>query len=407
MISKKRLYQINSSRILQYVRLNRGVSRIQAASDLDLDRSTLTKVVRYLIGCGLVRETGKYRGKPGVGRMAIGLEIDPGFALALGVEIQTEALRWALVDLYGNLVSGGQKPLEAGQPLDDQIIALFAEVKADAGRLETRKIAGLGIGLSGVVDPYSGSVLYSYPLGIAEPFCLRERVERGTGVPVFIENDANCCCWSEMAFRREPAGRNFLALLGEFRNVDVGQNRESGFAFGIGIAIRESVLHGDNFTAGEFRSLLYDHDKPSHSQFSITDAEAARLPGDNGILRRVFGEISYNVSLLVNTLDITKIVLSGDFARYHGELEPILEREIRRNWLYQTPRACSIERSPDGEAAVSIGAAGLFVQKLFSVPGMTDHVDEEVGFALLERIIPPECSPEEVDRNTPATVSSR
>ena len=32
MISKKRLYQINSSRILQYVRLNRGVSRIQAAS---------------------------------------------------------------------------------------------------------------------------------------------------------------------------------------------------------------------------------------------------------------------------------------------------------------------------------------------------------------------------------------
>ena len=389
MITKKRLYQINSSRILHYVRLNRGVSRIQAAADLELNRSTLTKVVRFLMEQGLVRETGKYRGKPGVGRMAIGLEIDSGFGLVLGVEVQTEAFRWVLVDLYGTLMASGSKAFDAaGSPLEDQLCALIDGIRAENSGRETRPIVGVGIGISGIVDPYTGTVIYSYPLGITDPLNLRDRVALKTEVPDFIDNAANCCGWSEMAFRQAPEGRNFLALLGEFRNIDVTQNRQSGFAFGIGIAIRENVLHGDNFTAGEFRSLKYDHDKPSHSQFSINDAEAARLPTDREVLLRLFDEIAYNVSLLVNTLDITKIVLSGEFSRYREDLAPILEREIRKNWLYQKPRSCSIEHSPDGDNSVSIGAAGLFIQKLFSVPGMTDHIDEEVGFVLLERMLP-------------------
>ena len=74
-----RLYQINSSRILQEIRLHRGKSRIAIAEDLSLDRSTITKVVRQLIEYGIVRTAGKYHGKPGVGRMATGLEIVPDF----------------------------------------------------------------------------------------------------------------------------------------------------------------------------------------------------------------------------------------------------------------------------------------------------------------------------------------
>jgi DNA-binding transcriptional regulator LsrR (DeoR family) len=92
-ITLRRLYQINSSRIFQHIRLNRGISRIAVASDLDLDRSTITKVVRQLMEDGLVLTTGKYHGKPGVGRMATGLEINPNFGLVLGIEVQAEFCR--------------------------------------------------------------------------------------------------------------------------------------------------------------------------------------------------------------------------------------------------------------------------------------------------------------------------
>jgi len=371
---------------MQHIRLNRGVSRIAAAGSLGLDRSTLTRSVRSLMDSGLVRETGKYRGKPGSGRMATGLEVDPGFGLVLGIEAQTERLRWALVDLYGEIADAGSSRYGAAPGgLEDQLAALVASVRARMSG-ERRPLVGVGIGLSGVVDPYGGIIVHSYPLGIVDTLPLRDRLEAGLGVPVFVENDANCCCWSELAFRRTPENRNFIALLGEFRNIDVGSNRRTGIAFGIGISIRDSVFHGDNFTAGEFRSLLYDHGKPSHSQFSITDEDAARLPGDRAVLDRVFRELAYNVSLIANTFDITKIVVTGDFAGYPDILSPHLERELARNWLYQTPRKCAIEYPNDGDRAVSLGAAGLVVKKLFSVPGMTDHLDEEVGAILLDRM---------------------
>lgn len=387
MITANRLYQINTSRILQHIRANRDISRIAIAKDLGLDRSTITKVVRQLMEIGLVRTTEKYHDETWAGRKATGLEINPHFGLVLGIEAQTEIFRTVLVNLDGETVGTGRYPYDcAGESLEGRILAIIAEAKercADIGS----PLVGVGIGLSGIVDPYRGEIVYSNPLGIQEPLALGEKLAAKTDLPVFLENDANCGCWGEMAFNGATNGRNFLSLLGEFRNIDISANRKSGVAFGIGVVIKGSVLHGDSFTAGEFRSLRYDHNRPSHTQFSITDEEASRLPGDRDILLRVFEEIAYNVSLLVNIFDITKLVVTGDFARFPDLFAPILQREIQRNWLYQTEKKCAVEFSDAGENAVCLGAAGLFIQKLFTVPDMTDHIEEEVGSILLERLL--------------------
>lgn len=388
MLTTMRLYQINSSRILQHIRKNRGKSRIAVSEELGLDRSTLTKVVRDLIARNLVRTTGKYRGKPGVGRMATGLEINPDFTLVLGIEAQPRFCRWALVNLDGTSVSSGTHEYTAG---NDDLCAHVQEIYQEALQNAQEKeltISGLGIGLSGIVDPYNGVILNSNPLSITSPWPIRTILEAKLGIPVFVENDANCCCWGELAFRSNGPSRNFLAFLGEFRNVDIGKNKINGTAFGIGLVIRGNVFHGDTFTAGEFRSLLYDHTKPGNSQFSISDQEAMRLPGDTGVLERVFDEVAYNGSLLVNCLDMNKVVIAGDFAAYPELLQKKLEQAIQSNWIYTTKKECAIEFSPDGPLAVAMGAAGLFIEKLFSVPDMTDHIDEAVGYILLERISP-------------------
>lgn len=386
MVPTRRLHQINSSRILQEIRLHRGKSRIAIAEDLSLDRSTITKVVRQLIEYGVVRTTGKYHGKPGVGRMATGLEIVPDFALVLGIEAQTEFFRTVLVNLDGNILHTETIPYE-GSDLEKSLESVVASQCAVAEK-EGKPLAGIGIGLSGIVDPYEGIILTSNPLGIHHPFPLREKLEKRFHCPVFIENDANCCCWSEKAFRGASADRNFLAILGEFRNVDIQDHRFSGVAVGLGVVIRDTVLHGDSFTAGEFKSLLYREETPGRSQFSISDEEAARLPEDTKILERVFYEIAYNVSLLVNTLDITRIVIAGDFAKFAEILSAHLQTAVNRNWSYPEEKKCTISFSPDGEHSVCLGAAGLFIQKLFSVPEMTDHIDEPVGLILLDRILP-------------------
>lgn len=386
MISTQRLYQINSSRILQHIKMNPGKSRISIAADLDLNRSTITKVVRTFLQCGLVRVTGKRHDTPGAGRMAIGLEIDPSFVYVLGIEAQTEFFRTVLVDLSGVPVRSDKILYRyKEQSLEAQLSDIITcEIKRCNG--EGRILAGAGIGFPGIVDPYRGVILHSHPLNTKNLEIKRE-IENACGVPVFVENDANCCCWSEMAFSRGKRARNFITLLGEFRKNDVEYDRKNGFSFGIGIVIRDEVLHGDNFTAGEFQSLMCNHMQPRRSQFSFSVEEIMTLPNNVELLEKVFAEIAFNISLIVNTFDISKILVAGDIAAYGSVLTPLLEREVSLNWLYREEKLCQIEYSPDGENAVCMGAAGLFIKKLFSVPGMTDHVDEEVGSILLGRIV--------------------
>lgn len=385
MVPIKRLHQINSSRIFQEIWSNKGKSRIAIAEDLGLDRSTITKVVRLLLENGIVRTTGKYHGKPGVGRMATGLEINPDFALVLGIEVQTEFFRSVLVSLDGSIIHSETVSYE-GTDLEPAISSVI-DTQIKEAQKAGRPLAGIGIGLSGIVDSYKGIILHSYPLGIFEPFPLRDRLEKRFECPVFLENDANCCCWSEKAFHRAHSDRNFLAILGEFRNIDIRNNRINGIAVGLGVVIRDTVLHGDSFTVGEFRSLLFDTERPGRSQFSISDEEAERLPNDKAVLDRVFYEIAYNISLLANTLDITRIVIAGDFVNFADLLKHHLETEIAKNWSYPEKRKCIIAFSPDREQSVCLGAAGLFIQKLFSVPDMTDHIEEPVGTILLERVL--------------------
>lgn len=385
MVPTKRMYQINSSRIFQEIWLHRGKSRIAIAEELNLDRSTITKVVRQLLDYGIVRTTGKYHGKPGAGRMATGLEIDPEFALVLGIEVQTEFFRSALISFDGTIIHSETASYEGSDFVPEICSIIESQIKQ--AQRAGKPLAGIGIGLSGIIDPYHGIILQSNPLGVQEPLPLRDILQKKFGCPIFLENDANCCCWGEKAFHRAPFDRNFIALLGEFRNIDIRNNRVNGVAVGLGIVIRDTVLHGDSFTVGEFQSLLYDTENPGRSQFSITDEEAERLPADENVLDQVFYETAYNISLLANTLDITRIVIAGDFVLFAEKLSQHLETQIKRNCSCSEKKNCVITVSPDRQQSVCLGAAGLFIQKLFSVPEMTDHIEEPVGTILLDRII--------------------
>lgn len=392
MVTKKRIYQINSSRIIRQIRQNRGISRIAIAEELNLDRSTITKVVRLLIETGLVRTTGKFHGKPGVGRMATGLEINPDFGLILGIEIQTELIRYVLCDLDGTPQHiRCRKNSFPENSLETQIVQITQEACSTAADSNIR-IIGIGIGLSGIIDPVKGHILQSYPLQVERELFLREVIERRTGLPVFVENDANCCCWGRLAFGEISPQRNFMTVLGEFRTINIEQNRNNGIAVGLGFVINGEVLHGDNFTAGEFRSLRYDFENCPMTQFALSNEEAQRLPHDEQVLDKLCADLAYNLSLLANTLDITTIVITGDLAAYSEKLSPVLRAELNKNLLYKTARSYTIEYPPVGEQAVCIGAAGFFAQKLFSVPEMNDLADDRVGSILLERILPQGCT---------------
>ena len=384
MAEYNKLHSINTSRILRAIWLNPGLSRIKLAEMLDLDRSTVTKIMQGVLDHDIVETVGKSTAQSGVGRRQISLRINASIGVVLGLEIQDSRYRVVVTTIYGEVLHSFSGTFETNHSnLVSHVSGLIVQAKKFIDG-ENMFLLGIGIGLPGIVDPYTGIIIRSNPLNIQEPFDLRKELEKQFAEYVFVENDANCCCWGELAFRPESRERNFLTVLGEFRYVVKGSRELHGLAMGLGLVIRERVLHGDHFTAGEYRSVYAN---AMTKQFLIPWDDLCRIPEDEKVLDDVYRELTANLAFLVNSVDLTKIVFAGDIAEYPGNIKELMARSIEESWVYNLDRNFVIGFSEFGEKAVSIGAAGLFLEKLFSVPDMADRFEELVGYDLYEYIL--------------------
>jgi predicted NBD/HSP70 family sugar kinase len=384
MADSNRLHSINTSRILRTIWLNPGISRIKVAELLDLDRSTVTKIMQVILDRGLVVTAGKNTEQSGVGRRQINLRINEDLGVVLGIEIQDTRYIAVVTTIAGKVlqtIDGVYKTTRDN--MVGHILSIIARAKVF---IAERKLflLGIGIGFPGILDPYTGKIIRSNSLHVGEPFDIRSEIEAHCGEPVYIENDANCCCWGELAFQTENRNRNFLAVLGEFRDNIPGSDEYHGLAIGLGLVIRGRVLHGDHFTAGEFRSVLAS---PESGQFTISYNDMRSLPANPGLLRDIYRELTENLALLVNCIDFTKILFAGDIPAHRENLKEGMEKAIVMNSIYDLERKFIIEFAEHGHLAVCVGAAGLFVEKLFSVPDIADRFQELVGYDLYEQIL--------------------
>ncbi len=384
MADSNRLHSINTSRILRTIWLNPGISRIKVAELLDLDRSTVTKIMQVILDTGLVVTAGKNTEQSGVGRRQINLLINEAVGMVLGMEIQDNRYAAVITTIAGKVLNSFDGVFHADRDnLCAHILSIIGRAK-EFLKKENLFLLGIGIGFPGILDPYTGVILRSNSLHITEPYFLRNELEQHCEEPVFIENDANCCCWGELAFQTESRNRNFIAVLGEFRDSCPPSTEYHGLAVGIGLVIRGRVLHGDHFTAGEYRSIQAT---PASGQFRIPYDDLCSLPDNVEILDKVYRELTENLAFLVNCIDFTKILFTGDLPAHRGNLKEAMEKAIVKNWIYDLERNFIIEFSVYGQQSVGIGAAGFFIEKLFSVPDVADRFQELVGYDLYEQIL--------------------
>ena len=116
---------INVSRILRLVWQKRGISRIEIASQLGIDKSTVTKIVSSLIDMGLISELSEGNTGPQGGRKPIFLEISPSFACVGGVEINSGRYVCCLLDMYGKVLFQYAEAIEPGSYEIDRYQGIF------------------------------------------------------------------------------------------------------------------------------------------------------------------------------------------------------------------------------------------------------------------------------------------
>lgn len=108
---------------------------------------------------------------------------------AIGIDIGGTNMRVGLVSEDGEIVR------RIKEPTSDEILgAIFKALDS----LFSNEIAGIGIGVAGLVDRAKGRVLSSPNLRIVEGIRLVEEIGKRYAVRVIIENDANAAALGEM-----------------------------------------------------------------------------------------------------------------------------------------------------------------------------------------------------------------
>lgn len=355
----------NSTRIIRTLWQSPNISRAEIASRLGFDKSTVTVEVNSMIEQGLIIEHPEGLSSKNGGRKPIPLSINKDYGYTIGIAIQSGHYSVVAVNLAGDILEikeENESITKDNLALSVQLI--YWEFRSRLSKYPGR-LLGIGVGAGGLINPKDGTIIFSVPLQISEPFNVVEEISRKLDIPFFIENNANCCAWGELAFHKNTELKNILFVLVEFKQALVPHTEYGGVGVGFGIVINGKVHYGNNSFAGEFRSALCEED--NGIQVALSKEELSNILADSSVFERFASELARNIAMLVNTLDFSRIFIGGDIESCGGDFCHILEKAIDKNWMYPVKRQIQIQYSSLGSQAVAFGAAGMLIHNLFSL----------------------------------------
>lgn len=359
-------------KILKLVWEKKLISRVEIATTLNLDKSTVTKAVNELTEAGILMETLQGTSGPLGGRRPVYLEITGNFACVGGIEINPDGIVCCLLNLQGKMLFSQVEKItprmEGGERVEDSF-ARGSQILTEKANELNIKLVGIGVGLPALLSTEKGQITYSLPLMIQQPMSIVSTFSEIAGLPVLIENDARCCCFSEiissMATSRVSDVTNMIFVLTEYRAYKAVQHSPKNLAVGLGLVLNSQILKGPDDSAGEFRSMLWE--EGNKGQFCAGEGNLSSIITDNEELHSVFFELSQHIAFLVNTLNLSTVYLGGVEKSYLLILKEYIQDRIKIQWSYQNERNIEIKMASFGENAVAHGAASMYLSKLFSI----------------------------------------
>ena len=254
----------------------------------------------------------------------------------LGVDIGGTKIEAALVE--GKQITRNYScPTPAGESRENVIEALCTAI----GEVMTPGVAGIGIGVPGLVDLETNEVLDVLNIPSWDRLPLKKIIEERFHVPVFVNNDANCFAVGEKHFGKGGPYVNLVGIV-------------LGTGLGAGIIINNHLYSGRFCGAGEFGPVFY-RDKTIEAYASgqffkdlgLDGRELAERAGsgDPEALKRfaeLGGHIGRAVADVLFCLAPEAIILGGSVSRsyalFEGGMRDFLENEFPYQRLYQSLR---------------------------------------------------------------------
>lgn len=330
-----------------------------------------------------------------VGRTPSQLDVNSSENLIIGLDINIEGITAVLIDLKCRVLKKiSQEVLKTGAEDILKQVKLLVHLLLQDSHAEISGIIGLGVAMQGAVDTEKGISIFSPHFPNWENVPLKDILEKEFDIPVFVEHDPNCMALSERWMGAAKGVNNLL-----FIRLSMG--------IGMSIIINGELYKGADGSAGEFGHITMNPGGPRCScgnygclevyvsgssiiqkaaeglilgRFEIlpgyTEAKkelglkhivAAARQGD-GFAENLFQEagiyLGIGISNLVNIMNPDLIVIGGEMAKCSDLfLDVTMETILQKAWKNSRVNVVTSKLENDSAA---IGAAALFVQKLFN-----------------------------------------
>ena len=390
--------KMNTSIVLDCLRMHAPLSRANLAERTGLNRSTVSSIVSDLIDQTLVRET-EYQSS-GVGRPGMSLELDPRGGCAIGVEIGVDFISVILTDFVADVLWRRRVPSNFAESQEiifrraEELVARALALSEEQGL----QSLGIGLGVPGLVDVREGTLVMAPNLGWQDVPLERIWSTR-FHLPVFVENEANAAALGEYFFGVARDVASFIYL-------------SAGVGLGGGIIIGSKLFRGSGGYAGEIghmtvvpggepcgcgkrgcwetvagpraivryvKETLTEH--PQGALYELVEGDLERVTVDNVVeaagdgdgvalqaLEEVGRQLGVGIANLINIFNPELVVLGGALSLAGDFLMPVVEETVRNHTLAQPHQVVRLARSAHGADACVMGTVALVLDDILREP---------------------------------------
>ena len=331
MSTKKATHQLtkqhNRDLILRTIFSRDSISRAETARVTHLTRTTVSEVVNGLLAEGLVEEVG--RGESIGGKSPILLSIVADSRYLIGLNLAQDKFTGAVVNLRGEIKELVEIPVHDDN--GENALQLVYKILDQLTRKKLKPIVGIGVGTPGLVNTREGVVINAVNLKWQD-LPLSQLLNKKYKLPVLVVNDSQAAAIGEYVYGSDDhtPDENLIVV-----NVIHG--------IGAGILINGRLFQGDGGGAGEIGHVVVQENgelcrcgqrgcletlasaRAVVQQMNMGSLEEVFLAFQEGnskaktVIEKAGFYLGSSLSNLIGTLNIQKIVLTGDMTRFGKE----------------------------------------------------------------------------------------
>jgi glucokinase-like ROK family protein len=391
--------EINLSLIINELREQAPISRAHLAEITGLNKTTVSSLVQELMTKQFVREVG-YDNR-GVGRPAMLLELNPQAGCIVGGEIGVDFINVIRTDFSSEMVWHRKEQVKRPASQREMLDRTFAMLhEAVDSRDETcGRLFGVAVGVPGVVDQGTGSLIFAPNLGWRDVPLGALLREEFPGVPIFVDNEANLAAlgehysgvaqgYSDVLFISVDVGlgggivrggqlfRGKMGFAGEFGHITIDPgglpcrcgNRGCWETLVSSAALFRYI--GEAVDAGK-QTLLTGRTGCDLSQLAIPLVIEAAEQGDAVALdafRRVGCYLGVGIASLINALNPELVVFGGSLSLAADYLMPAVEEELAGRAISWKTDPTDVVLARHGDDACVMGGVATVLQTVFAQP---------------------------------------